>query len=887
MLKQFLLRIFLVCSTPLLLVLLWDVARASPADQEAVAKFNEETGLVDNVQSHQSVSAPGEDETVSAPISLGYPQFPDGALRLTEAIGLWPGGVAAANAPYGLALEESGPVNPDSVPGEAPNRDRTQSAAAPLLSEIEPLTTTSAALLPTPDTQHPTPNTLAQSADLPEVEFTPGGTLRITVTGTRTPRAVDDLPATVTVFELEDFEFYQIQGLDDLLRYEPGVSAAGALQRYGTQDVNIRGIEGNRILFQLDGIRLPDQFSFGNAPPRGFRVGRGDYVDFATLQAVEVLRGPASTLYGSDALGGVISFRSLRPSDLLGPEDTFGGDVFTTYSSAVGGLESAARIALANEEVEGVFVISRRDGRELSNFAPPQFTDSIDIGDTNFYSNIVYFPDEVSNLSLILEDINRRTAYVLAPGNVDPLALSSSGENRIDRTRLSLTYEFDDPESEAFLQFARGQIYYQAANTTEIVQEVRPTGAGPGFAGSPTRRDSNNQFITNSYGGDVQFRSDFTTGSVDHRLTYGVDVSQTFNSRPRDRTQTNLVTGAVTNVFGPGADQIFPIKDFADANTLRLGVYVQDEIAIGPLNVIAGLRFDHYDLQTIDDGIFRGETVDLTASALSPRLAVLYEATPEISFYGQYARGFRAPLYSEITGSFTNLAGAFFKYETLSNPNLQPESSNSFEIGVRANYPQWNARLTGFYNTYNNFIAAEQQIGTRCLIVAPVCPPTQVVNQFQAINIGSARIYGIELGGEYRFSPTPDGFSLLASLAFAQGDDTTTNRPLTTIDPFSAVAGLRYQAPENRWRAELIGTFVGRARVPDDNPNFVPDAYALVDLIGAYNVTPALGINLGIYNLFNTEYYQYAEVRDRPNNEAISQFSQAGNNVRLGVSYRF
>jgi hemoglobin/transferrin/lactoferrin receptor protein len=842
MLKQFLLRIFLVCSPPLLLVLLWDVAHAMPIELGEVQNFGEVSHLPNDDISHQS------------------PHHP-----------------LAQNEPV-AAVEHS------------PESTTAQPSIPPLLSDIEPLTATSEALLSPPAPGTLTPNTpfLAQTADnLPEVEFAPGGTLRITVTGTRTPRDVDDLPATVTVFELEDFEFYQIQGLDDLLRYEPGVSAGGALQRYGTQDINIRGIEGNRILFQLDGIRLPDQFSFGNAPPRGFRVGRGDYVDFATLQAVEVLRGPASTLYGSDALGGVISFRSLRPDDLLGPDDTMAGDVFSTYSSAVGGFESAARVAFRNEDLESVWVISRRDRRELSNFAPPQFTDSIDIGDTNLYGNIVYFPNEVSSLSLIAEDVNRRTGYVLAPGNVDPLALSSSGENRIDRTRISATYEFDDPENESFLQFGRGQLYYQVANTTEIVQEVRPTGAGAGFAGSPVRRDSNNQFITNIYGGDVQLRSDFATGSVDHRLTYGVDVSQTFNSRPRDRTQTNLVTGAVTNVFGTGADQVFPIKDFADANTLRLGLYVQDEIAIGPLNVIAGLRFDHYDLQTIDDGIFRGETVDLTASALSPRLAVLYDVTPEISFYGQYARGFRAPLYSEITGSFTNLAGAFFKYETLSNPDLQPESSNSFEIGVRGSFPQWNARLTGFYNTYNNFIAAEQQVGTRCLIAAAFCPPTQRVSQFQAVNIGSARIYGVELGGEYRFSPDPDGFSLLASLAFAQGDDLTTNQPLNTIDPFSAVAGLRYQAPENRWRAELLGTFVGRARVAEGNTNFVPDAYALVDLIGSYNVTPALGLNLGVYNLFNTEYYQYSEVRDRPNNEAISQFSQAGTNVRLGVNYRF
>ncbi|WP_187329281.1 TonB-dependent receptor plug domain-containing protein [Halomicronema hongdechloris] len=165
----------------------------------------------------------------------------------------------------------------------------------------------------------PAPAFLAQ--DIPE-----GGTLRITVTGTRTPRDVEDLPATVTVFELEDFNFYQMQDLQDLVRYEPGVSVRNN-RRFGLQDVNIRGLEGNRVLFQLDGIRLPERFEFGP-----FNIGRGDYVDFATLQAVEILRGPASTLYGSDALGGVVTYRSLEPRDLLGDEDDFAADVSSVRS---------------------------------------------------------------------------------------------------------------------------------------------------------------------------------------------------------------------------------------------------------------------------------------------------------------------------------------------------------------------------------------------------------------------------------------------------------------------------------------------------------------------------------------------------------------------------
>ena len=310
------------------------------------------------------------------------------------------------------------------------------------------------------------------------------------------------------------------------------------------------------------------------------------------------------------------------------------------------------------------------------------------------------------------------------------------------------------------------------------------------------------------------------------------------------------------------------------------------------------MRFDYYDLTTNPDEEFTrngAESVDLDASALSPRLAVLYQATPEISLYGQYARGFRAPLYSEINSGFTNLTGAFFKYETLSNPDLEPETSNSFEVGMRGNFPRFDFDITGFYNTYDNFIETFVAAGTRCLVDADPCPTlppfrggTQTVNQFQTQNVAEARIYGIEVSGEYRFSPDQSGFSILGSLAFAEGDNLTENEPLETVDPITGVVGLRYRAPNDLWRAELISTIVGQPRVADDANTFVPDAYALFDLIGSYNPTPNLAFNIGIYNLFNTEYYIYSDVRNQPEDAPdIRRFSQPGTNIRFGLSYSF
>ncbi|MBF2035337.1 MAG: TonB-dependent hemoglobin/transferrin/lactoferrin family receptor [Leptolyngbyaceae cyanobacterium T60_A2020_046] len=782
-------------------------------------------------------------------------------------------------------------VNPNTIADRLRQTDEINSQED-RVAPLENVATTAEVLRAVPPEPPADSDAITQTPEAaPDAEppaFT-GDTLRITVTGTRTPIGVDQLPATVTVFDLEDLQFYQMQNLRDLLRYEPGVSARDNL-RYGLQDVNIRGIEGNRVLFQVDNIRLPERFQFGP-----FNLGRGDFVDFATLQAIEILRGPASTLYGSDALGGVVSYRSLEPGDLLGPDDTYAGDVSTLFTGATGGFDTVARIAGRLGNTEAVLVYSRRDAREADSFAEAEFVDSIDRSGTTIFGHIVQRLSPTSRVSLLAEDFNRSTRRRAADGNLGlGLNLSETEEILIDRTRISAAYEFDNPDSTSFLQFARVQLFYQDASTTEILEESRASGSA--FPGQPVRRNTENEFIAESYGGEVQFRSDFSTGGVDHRLTYGLDVSNTFNSRPRDRTETNLNTGQSTNVIPPDT---FPVKDFPDGNTLRLGAYLQDEIDFGRFGIIAGLRFDYYDLTTNPDEAFSrngAQAANLSSSAFSPRIALRYEATPEVSVYGQYARGFRAPLYSEINSGFTNLTSPFFKYETLSNPELEPETSNSFEVGVRGNFTQFDFRVTGFYNTYNNFIQTFAPAGTRCLVNVDPCPgfappfsfDTQVVNQFQTQNISRARIYGIELGGEYRLSPDPSGFSILGSLAWTRGDDLTAEEPLATVDPIKAVLGLRYRAPGDRWRAELVGTVVGPARVADNTTFFVPEPYTVFDLIGSYNITPNLGLSLGVYNLFNTQYYNYSDVRTQPDgNPDIERFSQPGTNLRLGLSYSF
>ena len=150
----------------------------------------------------------------------------------------------------------------------------------------------------------------------------------VTVIATRTVRSLDELASTVSVKTAGDLERELARDISDLVRFEPGVTVAGAGSRFGLTGFSIRGIGGNRVLTMIDGIRVPEEFSFGP-----FLSARRDYVDMDSLSRAEIARGPVSSLYGSDALGGVVALTTRQPSDYLDADRTFSARRRTTTST--------------------------------------------------------------------------------------------------------------------------------------------------------------------------------------------------------------------------------------------------------------------------------------------------------------------------------------------------------------------------------------------------------------------------------------------------------------------------------------------------------------------------------------------------------------------------
>ncbi|MDX1251235.1 MAG: TonB-dependent hemoglobin/transferrin/lactoferrin family receptor [Gammaproteobacteria bacterium] len=690
----------------------------------------------------------------------------------------------------------------------------------------------------------------------------------VTVTATKTPRAIRDTPASVTVIDDKEMERRLTGDIKDLIRYEPGISVGAKPDRQGNTSFNIRGIEGNRVLILIDGVRVPD------GPAAGLSFNR-DLVDLDAVKSVEIIRGPASSLYGSDAIGGVVSYITKDPADYLEP----GGRPW--FAAVKGAYYSASRqwaetLTLAGRQgrFDGMLVYTRRDRKETANkgnIAPnPQ-----DTGSDNLLAKLLFYANERHLFKLTAEGLDRgtRTDVRSAQGPV-PGGSRIAGQRADDatrRVRLSLDHEYENPA--AALPKIVWRLFWQDADMREHTEESR---IAPGPA--PNRlRVTDQDFLQTIRGGSLQSEHAFSTAAATHRLIYGLDLSATSTSRPRDRTEYNLSAGTSTKRV---AGETFPNKTFPDTETQRAGFYMQDEIMVGTgrLTLIPGVRYDHYRMTPDPDQAFANINTSGYAvkrvedSAVSPKLGAVMKLTPRLSAYAQYAGGFRSPPYDDANIAFTNFT---FGYTVLPNPGLASEKSQNVELGLRGAFQSGGFSLAVFDNRYRDFIETAS-LGRD--------PATNLL-VFQPRNLSKARIYGAEAKGEIRLG---ESLSLLGSLAYARGDNQQAGVPLDSVDPLKGVIGMRWQAPADRWRGELMITHMARKDRVSDPAFFTAPAHTTVDLLGSYNFSKRLRLNAGLFNLLDEKYWLWPVVRGRTASDpALDRYTQPGINVSASLAYAF
>ena len=194
----------------------------------------------------------------------------------------------------------------------------------------------------------------------------------VVISAGRVEQELDDVPATITTVTADDVALTNPTDLEELLKGEVGVSvrsqpnrASGvfsAVGRGGNEGVNIRGLEGDQVRLQVDGVSLPSTYASGP-----YAAGRGDTIDPEGYKRVEILRGASSMQFGSDGLAGAVSFVTKEPQDLLtlGKPQQF--NLTTSYSSVDKSVQLAPSFAFKGEGVEGLVLASLRRGHETGN----------------------------------------------------------------------------------------------------------------------------------------------------------------------------------------------------------------------------------------------------------------------------------------------------------------------------------------------------------------------------------------------------------------------------------------------------------------------------------------------------------------------------------------
>ncbi|HEX6641716.1 MAG TPA: TonB-dependent receptor [Thermoanaerobaculia bacterium] len=499
-----------------------------------------------------------------------------------------------------------------------------------------------------------------------------------TVTATGSERNVFDIATPVTVMRQEKIEQKIAENPADLLREQPGVDVNGV----GPNQIRpvIRGQRGLRVLFLEDGLRL-------NNPRRQTDFGEiGGLVDLHNVSSIEVVRGPASVLYGSDAIGGVMNAVSSEPR--FRSDSNIGGYLEARHSSA--GDLSNLSAGLDAKLGRFTFQLGGTQRQSENYRVPAGRFGNIDLGesanvldtgieDTTAWGSITYALAPAHTLRLRL---NRYRAEQAGFGYLPAEQYAATEEAKVrilypsqsfDRATLS----YSGSVQRMWADSTNVQFYYQSnarelANDIEI--DIGPV--APGFPHSGVSATTLNYSDLDTLG----FRADAVKvlGNGRHIVTYGLEGA-------RDDSFNTDFSTTTTTIRTPHGNQVIVSTDSVanapNATNTTYGVFAQDEISIGrKLSITSGVRFNSVETTATETPNWNVDDLGFSARNVVGALSAKYQLNSAINLLASWGRGFRAPNIIERLFNGPTPEGSGYQ---LLNMALDSETSNNFDLGLK------------------------------------------------------------------------------------------------------------------------------------------------------------------------------------------------------------
>ena len=689
----------------------------------------------------------------------------------------------------------------------------------------------------------------------------------IVVVAHKAERRLREVAANVTVLRREQLAEDLSLSLGDGFRYTPGIDEELAGARFGSEGISIRGIGGNRVSLVVDGVQLGDQFDIGN-----FSNATRDFIDSGFIQRTEVLHGPASALYGSDAVGGVVAVRTVAPADLAGSRGR-GGALSTSWRGADDSRHGTALAAFGDAARGLLLGASLRDGGTRDSAA---LSSAVDEREFRTRSALVGFTAGSArgldfSAGVLYQDsaVDSDLRSMLGTGRfAATTALEGHDESRLGVAHAELGFgDAAGPVDAGVLRLYAGNSDFDQQTLDVRADATRPVVIDRRFA-----------YEQAFHGFELNLQRDVASWVINHRLGAGIEYRRTRTEELRDGTETGSEDGISQNTI---LGEVFPLRDFPVTDTDEWGVYLEDTMMLRDLSIIAALRSDHYGLSPRRDRIYAEDNpgtqpVSLSVSDLSPKLGLVWHLADGFDLYLQYAHGFRAPPFEDAN---IGLDIPLFKYRAIPNPDLRSERSHGWDGGIRLRGARGQLQLAVFHSRYRDFIESKVPIGydadsDRLL--------------FQSRNVGEARIEGIEGAFSTALPGLPDVLSVDGAFYAARGKNRDDGQPLNSVGPAQAVLGLSWRSPDGRRLLRLAATLTAAWTERDESsgPLFKPAGSAVFDLLLSQPIGERATLRAGLMNLTDRTAWQWSAVRGlSPGDPLLPTLARPGRNLSVGLEW--
>ncbi len=656
----------------------------------------------------------------------------------------------------------------------------------------------------------------------------------ITVTATRMEKELQDVPVSVSVVTGKDLEQAPAATVADMLKDVPGVEVTTGTTP-GIRTVRIRGESAGRVLVLIDGQRITEQKSMTGAPI---------LINPSRIERIEVIKGPASVLYGSEAIGGVVNIITKKGGEQAiqleaGVSVGSAADSFTQHLAVAGSCNGFEyRISEATEDFDnrhGAKKTIENTAYESYQFAG-YLAYNFDTGKVG-----VSYDHYDSELSMPESDFG----FYVADNYMPEWSRNQA------KFFLELT-PFEDSESSVLLSRVRFDAGYQ--NTLKHYSQnyamaIKMMGLDYTLtSASDTKNDMDDSMFS--------VQTDWLLGDS-HYLIFGGEVilGQLTSKKHTVKTRVGSNIG-----MSPAYEKTKGSSEFSQ-DTYAL--YLQDEWSVTESFILTpGLRYTYVtdSMDKSNEGFPKDDSND---DSLVFSLGATYIATENLTLRALFSQGYRMPnLQEKYVLNATHSAFSIFN-----NPDLDPETSNNFEIGMRYDGGAWAVDGTIFYSQSKDYITTELQPGG---------------TDYKYVNADKATTYGAELATSYLFST---GIKPYVSLTYTKRKNEYSDYSTYDVGSpeFFGRAGVRFEYESEK---NMLFFIDGYTRFSEKAREYTPTERT------TYEEWATVNLNLGLSRELENNRRWYATVAlenllNKDYTEARQNTAAAGRGVTLSAGFVF